>query len=143
MYLKFPRAAVFVGDPHAKQVPTGNTAYPSQNTPAPCITLWSSRAFSVIQGRAIAVRKTGKVVEVGLVPIGSTSIVWLPSDRVLSPAQITRWLATSSFRTFRAHDSAATLRQLSFGETITLACKSECQAACKTNKKTATPKCVR
>lgn len=98
MYVKFPRATVFVGDALAKQAPTSKPTRPSQNSAPPCITLWSSRPFSVALGRAVAVRKTGQSVEVGFVPVGSTSVAWLPADQILSQAQIARWLATSSFR---------------------------------------------
>lgn len=98
MYVKFKGATVFVGETLAKQAPASKPPQPSQIATLPSITLWASRPFSVPKGRAVAVRKTGQLVEVGFVPVGSTSMVWLPQDRVLSPAQITRWLATSSFR---------------------------------------------
>ncbi len=98
MYVKFQRAAVFVGETLAKQAPASKPPQPYQIATLPSITLWSSRPYSVPQGRAVAVRKAGQSVEVGFVPVGSTSMVWLPQERVLSQAQISRWLAISSFR---------------------------------------------
>ena len=98
MYVKFQRATVFVGETLAKQAPASKPPQPYQIATLPSITLWASRPFSVPQGHAIAVRKTGQFVEVGFVPVGRTSMVWLPQERVLSQAQITRWLATSLFR---------------------------------------------
>jgi hypothetical protein len=98
MYVKFPRATVFVGDTLAKQAPPSKPSRSSQIPPPQCITLWASRPLSVPQGRAVAVRKTGSSVDLGLVPVGNTSVAWLPADQILSQAQIARWLATSSFR---------------------------------------------
>ena len=98
MYVKFQRATVFVGETLAKQTPASKLPQPHQIATLPSITLWASRPFSVSRGRAVAVRKTGQSVEVGFVSVGSTSMVWLPPERVLSQAQISRWLAISSFR---------------------------------------------
>ncbi len=100
MYIKTRFAAVCVAPEALASSPRSSASQPPRTQPAtgPARILWADRALVIPAGRVTGVRHRNGIVEVALIPAGSTEIRWMLADRVLNKRQIEHWLDTSAFR---------------------------------------------
>jgi len=65
--------------------------------PAKTATSWASRALQTDYGRAVALRRRGKVPEVLILNPTNQTGRWYPAESVLSNKLATQWVNSSTF----------------------------------------------
>lgn len=96
-HIRTPRAAV-AAEIQPAEAGTLRSQVPSS---APTAVLWASRPMTLQSGRAVAVRLVAGCVEVAFVAAGTSTLRWMPAERVMTERQALQWTRSCTFAASR------------------------------------------
>jgi hypothetical protein len=90
MYVRTNRAAIWVEQPAAPNIPQQPSPLRSSSSSVQAVR-WAKKPLPVPKGNCVALRQDVDGISVGL-RSSDQRLIWLPAEKVLSAAQLRRWV---------------------------------------------------